>query len=87
MAFARSRSDAVKELDAALAEVREIIEAQRLFGEPDSLIRIVSAIRPPTSSSTRTRSADSPASAASAPPSSSSTPSDRARTGTAADAS
>ncbi|MFJ4333015.1 MULTISPECIES: Lrp/AsnC family transcriptional regulator [unclassified Streptomyces] len=38
-----SRPDAVTEFDAALAEVPEIIEAQRLFGEPDYLIRVVSA--------------------------------------------
>ncbi|WP_232627001.1 Lrp/AsnC ligand binding domain-containing protein [Streptomyces alfalfae] len=38
-----SRPDVVTEFDAALAEVPEIIEAQRLFGEPDYLIRVVSA--------------------------------------------
>ncbi|MFF2509348.1 Lrp/AsnC ligand binding domain-containing protein [Streptomyces sp. NPDC058067] len=31
------------EFDAALAEVPEVIEAQRLFGEPDYLIRVASA--------------------------------------------
>ena len=44
LAFATLLSaGAVKEFDAALAEVPEVIEAQRLFGEPDYLIRIVSA--------------------------------------------
>ncbi|MET8100320.1 Lrp/AsnC family transcriptional regulator [Streptomyces sp. NPDC005236] len=41
-----SRPDAVAEFDAALADVPEIIEAQRLFGEPDYLIRVVSADLP-----------------------------------------
>ncbi|MGI5453527.1 Lrp/AsnC family transcriptional regulator [Streptomyces sp. CA-249302] len=40
------RPDAVDEFDAALAEVPEVIEAQRLFGEPDYLIRVVSADLP-----------------------------------------
>lgn len=38
-----SRPDAVTEFDAALAEIPQVIEAQRLFGEPDYLIRVVSA--------------------------------------------
>ncbi|MEV0183540.1 Lrp/AsnC ligand binding domain-containing protein [Streptomyces sp. NPDC050625] len=33
----------MNDFDAALAEVPEVIEAQRLFGEPDCLIRVVSA--------------------------------------------
>lgn len=37
------RPDVVTEFDAALAEIPEVIEAQRLFGEPDYLIRVVSA--------------------------------------------
>lgn len=41
-----SRPDAVDEFDAALAEIPEVIEAQRLFGEPDYLIRVVSADLP-----------------------------------------
>ncbi|MEU1519789.1 Lrp/AsnC family transcriptional regulator [Streptomyces sp. NPDC005811] len=41
-----SRPDAVEEFDAALAGVPEVIEAQRLFGEPDYLIRVVSADLP-----------------------------------------
>ncbi|MBC2907440.1 Lrp/AsnC ligand binding domain-containing protein [Streptomyces cupreus] len=41
-----SRPDAVTEFDAALAEIPEVIEAQRLFGEPDYLIRVVSADLP-----------------------------------------
>ncbi|QOV33217.1 Lrp/AsnC family transcriptional regulator [Streptomyces ferrugineus] len=41
-----SRPDAVDEFDEALAAVPEVIEAQRLFGEPDYLIRVVSADLP-----------------------------------------
>jgi DNA-binding Lrp family transcriptional regulator len=41
-----SRPDAIEEFDAALAEVPEVLEAQRLFGEPDYLIRVVSADLP-----------------------------------------
>ncbi|NEB13949.1 Lrp/AsnC family transcriptional regulator [Streptomyces coelicoflavus] len=41
-----SRPDVVTEFDAALAEIPEVIEAQRLFGEPDYLIRVVSADLP-----------------------------------------
>ncbi|MBO8192437.1 Lrp/AsnC family transcriptional regulator [Streptomyces oryzae] len=41
-----SRPDAVDEFDAALAGIPEVIEAQRLFGEPDYLIRVVSADLP-----------------------------------------
>jgi DNA-binding Lrp family transcriptional regulator len=37
------RPGAVEAFDAALAEVPEVIEAQRLFGQPDYLIRVVSA--------------------------------------------
>lgn len=43
LAFATlQRPDAVAEFDAALALIPEVIEAQRLFGEPDYLLRIVS---------------------------------------------
>ncbi|MBO1804530.1 Lrp/AsnC family transcriptional regulator [Leucobacter ruminantium] len=35
----------VDEFDAAIAEVPEIVEAQRLFGEPDYLLRIVAVDR------------------------------------------
>ena len=46
VAFATlARPNVVTEFDAALAEVPEIIEAERLFGEPDYLIRIVAADR------------------------------------------
>ncbi len=38
-----TRPDAVTEFDEALAGVPEVVEAQRLFGEPDYLIRVVSA--------------------------------------------
>lgn len=41
-----SRPDAVDEFDEALAGVPEVVEAQRLFGEPDYLIRVVSADLP-----------------------------------------
>jgi DNA-binding Lrp family transcriptional regulator len=41
-----SRPDVVNEFDAALAEIPQVIEAQRLFGEPDYLIRVVSADLP-----------------------------------------
>jgi DNA-binding Lrp family transcriptional regulator len=37
------RPDSVDAFDAAVAGVPQIIEAQRLFGEPDYLIRVVSA--------------------------------------------
>ncbi len=35
------RHDVVTALDAALADVPQVIEAQRLFGEPDYLLRVV----------------------------------------------
>ncbi len=38
-------ADSVAKFDAAIAEVPEIIEAQRLFGEPDYLLRIVAVDR------------------------------------------
>ncbi|NWF29728.1 Lrp/AsnC family transcriptional regulator [Streptomyces sp. PKU-EA00015] len=41
-----SRPGAVTEFDAALADIPEVVEAQRLFGEPDYLIRVVSADLP-----------------------------------------
>lgn len=42
LAFATlSRPDAVADFDAALAQVPHVVEAQRLFGEPDYLIRLV----------------------------------------------
>jgi DNA-binding Lrp family transcriptional regulator len=37
-----SRPDVIEEFDAALAEIPQVVEAQRLFGEPDYLIRVVS---------------------------------------------
>nr|WP_272949189.1 Lrp/AsnC family transcriptional regulator [Kribbella pittospori] len=40
---ALDRPGAVEAFDAAIADVPQIIEAQRLFGEPDYLIRVVSA--------------------------------------------
>ncbi|MEV7792161.1 Lrp/AsnC family transcriptional regulator [Streptomyces sp. NPDC087512] len=47
LAFATlSRPDAITDFDAALADIPEIIEAQRLFGEPDYLIRVVTADLP-----------------------------------------
>lgn len=41
-----SQPCAVLEFEAALAGVPQVIEAQRLFGEPDYLIRVVSADLP-----------------------------------------
>lgn len=47
LAFATlAHPDAVTTFDAALAEIPQVIEAQRLFGEPDYLIRIVCADLP-----------------------------------------
>ena len=47
LAFATlDRPDSVDAFDAAVAGVPQIIEAQRLFGEPDYLIRVVSADLP-----------------------------------------
>ena len=37
-----NRPDVIDEFDAALADIPEVVEAQRLFGEPDYLIRVVS---------------------------------------------
>lgn len=41
-----NRPDVVGEFDAALAEIPQVVEAQRLFGEPDYLIRVVSSDLP-----------------------------------------
>lgn len=41
-----SRPDVIEEFDAALAAIPQIVEAQRLFGEPDYLIRVLSADLP-----------------------------------------
>lgn len=41
-----SRPGAVPEFEAALAEIPQVVEAQRLFGEPDYLVRVVSADLP-----------------------------------------
>lgn len=41
-----TRPDAVEDFDTALAGIPEVVEAQRLFGEPDYLIRVVSADLP-----------------------------------------
>lgn len=46
IAFATlAHPDAIHDFDAAIEAVPEIIEAQRLFGEPDYFIRIVAADR------------------------------------------
>jgi DNA-binding Lrp family transcriptional regulator len=37
-----ARPDVLDEFDAALAGIPEVVEAQRLFGEPDYLVRVVS---------------------------------------------
>jgi DNA-binding Lrp family transcriptional regulator len=41
-----TRPGAVPEFEAALADIPQVIEAQRLFGEPDYLVRVVSADLP-----------------------------------------
>ena len=41
-----SRPGAVREFEAALVGIPQVLEAQRLFGEPDYLIRVVSADLP-----------------------------------------
>lgn len=41
-----TRPGAVPEFEAALAQIPQVIEAQRLFGEPDYLVRVVSADLP-----------------------------------------
>jgi DNA-binding Lrp family transcriptional regulator len=46
LAFATlARPGAVEEFDDAIAAIPQIIEAQRLFGEPDYLIRVVATDR------------------------------------------
>lgn len=37
------RPEAVTDIDAALTDIPQVIEAQRLFGDPDYLIRVVTA--------------------------------------------
>jgi DNA-binding Lrp family transcriptional regulator len=37
------RPESVTDLDAALTDIPQVIEAQRLFGDPDYLIRVVTA--------------------------------------------
>jgi hypothetical protein len=49
---------------------RLTVTDQRLFGDPDYLLRIITRDLPPTSSSTTTPSPPSPTSSATAPPSS-----------------
>ncbi|HWC24160.1 MAG TPA: Lrp/AsnC family transcriptional regulator [Flexivirga sp.] len=47
LAFATlDRPHAVAEFDAAIHDVPQVVEAQRLFGEPDYLLRVVSADLP-----------------------------------------
>jgi len=44
LAFVTLRQpDAIDEFDAAISQMPQIVEAQRLFGEPDYLMRVVSA--------------------------------------------
>lgn len=40
------RPEVCPEIDAALADIPQVIEAQRLFGDPDYLIRVVTADLP-----------------------------------------
>jgi DNA-binding Lrp family transcriptional regulator len=37
----RSDSDTLEEFEAAVAEVPNVVRAQRLFGDPDYLLRVV----------------------------------------------
>lgn len=46
LVFVTLSHPAVPEFDAAVRAVRRIIEAQRLFGEPDYLLRVVAADLP-----------------------------------------
>lgn len=38
-----SRPEAVSDFDQAIAAIAQVIEAQRLFGEPQCLLRVVTA--------------------------------------------
>lgn len=43
LVFAKVRLDTMAEFDRALADVPNVVEAQRLFGSPDYLLRVVTA--------------------------------------------
>lgn len=43
LVFAKVRLDAMAEFDRALVDVPNVVEAQRLFGSPDYLLRVVTA--------------------------------------------
>ncbi|GGU67619.1 Lrp/AsnC family transcriptional regulator [Lentzea flava] len=43
LVFAKLRLDTMADFDRALAEVPNVVEAQRLFGSPDYLLRVVTA--------------------------------------------
>jgi DNA-binding Lrp family transcriptional regulator len=64
------RPEAVTDFDAALADIPQVIEAQRLFGDPDYLIRVVTADLAAYQRLYDTTLSKSPASNASARPSS-----------------
>src|SRR5687768_12796157 len=43
LVFAKLRLDTMADFDRALADVPNVVEAQRLFGSPDYLLRVVTA--------------------------------------------
>ncbi|MFD9703887.1 Lrp/AsnC family transcriptional regulator [Lentzea sp. NPDC059081] len=43
LVFAKLRLDTMHDFDRALADVPNVVEAQRLFGSPDYLLRVVTA--------------------------------------------
>lgn len=43
LVFAKLRLDTMDEFDRALVDVPNVVEAQRLFGSPDYLLRVVTA--------------------------------------------
>lgn len=43
LVFAKLRIESMDDFDQALVEVPNIVEAQRLFGSPDYLLRVVTA--------------------------------------------
>ena len=62
--------DTVDAFEQAVTAIPDVLQAQRLFGDPDTCCASSPATCPPIRSSTTTASPRSPASSASAPPSS-----------------
>ncbi len=58
---------AVDAFERAVADVHHVVQAQRLFGDPDHLLRVITRDLPPFQQVYDDRSPDSPASSASAP--------------------